>query len=118
MSDFGLASSVSFQLDAAEQPFLERHADHDVAYCIAELTNAILRSAMSFPSARPRNDWIRRCAKTGETNGVANALVATILRFASTTAPMNDFYWQLHNGNFQVQYPAAELGAALREVTA
>lgn len=49
MSDFGLASSVSFQLDAAEQQFLKRHADHDVAYCIAELTNAILRSAMSFP---------------------------------------------------------------------
>ena len=117
MSDFGLASSVSFQLDAAEQQFLKRHADHDVAYCIAELTNAILRSAMSFPSARARNDWIRRCAKTGETNGVPNALAATILRFASTTTLMNDFYWQLHNGNFQVQYPAAELGAALHEVT-
>ena len=117
VSDFGLANADSFELDAAEQEFLKRHTDHDVAYCIAELTNAILRCAMSFPSARARNDWIRRCAQTGVTSGVPNALAATILRFASATTLMNDFYWQLHNGNFQVQYPATELGAALQKVT-
>ena len=116
VSDFGLASSVSFELDAAEREFLNRHTDHDVAYCIAELTNAILRAAMSFPSARARNDWIRQCAQTGVTNDVPIALATTILRFASTTTLINDFYWQLHNGNFQVQYPSAEIGAALHEV--
>ena len=114
VSDFGLASSINFDLDDAEQHFLKHHADHDVAYCAAELTNAILRAVMSFPSARARNDWIRQCARTGVADGIPDSFAATVLRLAPTAALINDFYWQLHNANFQTPFPASELAAALQ----
>jgi hypothetical protein len=113
VSDFGLATGHGFQLDDAEQQFLEHHADHDIAYCAAELTNAILRRVMTFPSAKVRNDWIRQCAQTGATDGVVDPLAATVRRHAATTALVNDFYFQLHNGHFQAQFPATELAAIL-----
>jgi serine/threonine protein kinase len=114
VSDFGLASSINFDLDDSEQHFLNQHADHDVAYCATELTNAILGSAMTFPNAKARNDWIQQCARTGATDGVPDPFAATVLRLAPTAALINDFYWQLHNANFQTPFPASEVAAALR----
>ena len=73
VSDFGLVAAADFQLDDAERQFLTQHADHDIAYCAAELTNALLRQVMSFPDARARNDWIRMCAQTGTVEEVPDS---------------------------------------------
>ncbi len=72
VSDFGLAAAAHFQLDDAERRFLATHVDHDVAYCAAELANAILGKTMAFPHARARNAWLRdlpRADTLGEGGG-------------------------------------------------
>jgi hypothetical protein len=86
VSDFGVATGHGFQLDDAERQFLEHHADHDIAYCAAELTNAILRRVMTSPSPEVRSAWIRQCAQTGATDGVVDPLAATVRRQAATAA--------------------------------
>ena len=113
VSDFGLAAATDFRLDAAERRFLISHTDHDVAYCAAELTNAILRTVMGFPNARARNDWLRRCAKTGAAEGVPSPVAETIRRLAPTATLVNDFYWQLHDGHLQTTFPSTALATAL-----
>jgi hypothetical protein len=94
---------------------LASHSEHDVAYCVAALVNAILGGIMHFPGARARNDWIQRCAHTGEAPRVPDPLIPTIRRLAPTTAVINDFYWQLHAGRFHTPLPAAALATALIE---
>jgi hypothetical protein len=116
VSDFGLAAAADFQLDDAEKPFLTTHADHDVAYCLAELANAILRKVMDFPDARARNDWIRACSQTGSADGVSSPLAETIRRLAPTTTLINDFYWQLHDGYLQTKFPSVALAATLNAI--
>ena len=116
VSDFGLVAAADFQLDATERHFLTTHADHDVAYCAAELTNAILRQVMSFPDARARNDWLRMCAQTGTADGVPQPFAETIRRLASTTTLVNEFYWQLYDRNFQAQFPSAALATTLNAI--
>jgi hypothetical protein len=55
----------------------------------------------------------QRCFSTGATDGVVDPLAATVRRHAATTALVNDFYFQLHNGHFRAQFPATELAAIL-----
>lgn len=116
VSDFGLVAAADFQLDDAERQFLIQHVDHDVAYCAAELANALLRQVIGFPDARARNDWIRMCAHTGTVDGVPGSFAETIRRLAPTTTLVNDFYWQLYDGNFRAQFPAAELATTLNGI--
>jgi hypothetical protein len=116
VSDFGLAAAADFELDDAERQFLTAHADHDVAYCAAELTNAILRKVMAFPDARARNDWLQMCAQTGTADGVPDPFAETIRRLAPTTTLVNDFYWQLHDGQVQTQFPSEALATTLNAI--
>jgi hypothetical protein len=112
VTDFGLAAAASFQLDDAERDFLTAHTNHDVAYCIAQLTDAVLK----FPDARTRNDWLRRCARTGATDDVPEQLAEIVRRLAPTAAAMNDFYWHLHDGHLRMQFPSAELETTLAAI--
>jgi hypothetical protein len=113
VSDFGLAAAAAFQLDDAERRFFTTHADHDVAYCATELTNAALRQVMDFSGARARNDWLRECSQTGAAVGVPSPLAQTIRRLAPTASLINDFYWHLHNGHFQTEFPSTALKTTL-----
>lgn len=117
VSDFGLLIAADFQLDTHERHMLATHTDHDVAYCAASLTNAIVARVMDLRDARARNDWIRLCAETGDAPGVTGPWVATLRRLAPTAALTNDFYWQLHDGNFEAPFPAAALAATINEMT-
>jgi serine/threonine protein kinase len=83
LSDFGVATGHGFQLDDAERQFLEHHADHDIAYCAAELTNTILRGVMTFPSAEVRSAWIRQCARLA----LSTELWTRSLRQSGVTRP-------------------------------
>ncbi|SCX03704.1 hypothetical protein SAMN02799620_00629 [Mycolicibacterium fluoranthenivorans] len=113
VSDFGLAAAAHFQLDDAERRFLATHVDHDVAYCAAELTNAILGKTMAFPHARARNAWLRdlpRADTLGEGSGPLSDIVR---RLAPTAALINDHYWHLHGGHLETPFPSRALAAAL-----
>jgi hypothetical protein len=116
VSDFGLAVAADFQLDDAERRFLAKHTNHDVAYCTAELTNAVLHKVMAFPDARTRNDWLRRCAQTGTAEGVPCPVAETIRRLAPTATLINDFYWQLHDGHLQTEFPSIAIAATLNAI--
>ncbi|MBO0678820.1 hypothetical protein JRC04_15240 [Mycolicibacterium sp. S2-37] len=109
VTDFGLAAAASFHLDSTEREFLTAHTDHDVAYCIASLTNSVLK----FPDARARNDWLRRCAQTGAADGLPKHLVEIVRRLAPAASAMNDFYWDLHDGRLEMQFPSAEIATTL-----
>lgn len=115
VSDFGLLVAAGFQLDDDERRMLSTHTDHDVAYCAAAMTNALLGQVMEFSDVRARNDWIRSCARDGESPGVTGPMGAVIRRLAPMATLTNDFYWQLHDGNFQTPFPAAALATAINE---
>lgn len=117
VSDFGLAAAADFELDDAERRFLTTHINHDVAYCAAELTNAILHKVMAFPDARARNDWLRRCSRTGTTDGLPSSVAETVRRLAPLSTLINDFYWQLHDGHFQTEFPSTALATALSAIS-
>ncbi|MHA3020984.1 hypothetical protein ACXPWS_12050 [Mycobacterium sp. BMJ-28] len=117
VSDFGLAAASDFQLDDAEGRFLAMHSDHDVAHCAAELSNAILGKFIAFPDVPTRNAWMQRCALTGVTEGVPAPFAETIRRLAPTSTLMNKFYWQLHGGHLETEFPSTAVAAALHEVT-
>jgi hypothetical protein len=116
VSDFGLAAAADFELDDAEIRFLTAHVDHDVAYCAAELANAILRNVVDFPTVRARNDWLRSCVQTGTAKGVPAPFAETIRLLAPTAALVNDFYWKLHDGHVQTRFPAEALAITLNAV--
>ncbi|WP_149446480.1 hypothetical protein [Mycolicibacterium sp. P9-22] len=115
VTDFGLMAAAGFELDRNEQGMLASHAEHDIAFCVAALVNAILGGITNFPGVRARNDWIQRCAYTGEAPGVPDPLIPTIRRLAPTAVVINDFYWHLHAGRFHIPLPAAALATALTE---
>jgi len=116
VSDFGLAAAAHFELDDAEIRFLTAHVDHDVAYCAAELANAILRNVVDFPNVRAHNDWLRSCVQTGTADGVPAPFAETIRHLAPTAALVNDFYWKLHDGHVQTRFPAEAVAITLNTV--
>ncbi|OFJ50903.1 hypothetical protein BEL07_25570 [Mycolicibacterium grossiae] len=116
LSDFGLLAADVFQLDSDERNMLTTNTDHDVAYCAAALTNAILGEVIEFTDARARNDWVRACARTGDTPGIPGSLVSMIRRLAPTAAVANDFYWQLHEGNVGTPFPSEALAATINDM--
>ncbi|WP_173007974.1 phosphotransferase [Mycolicibacterium sp. P1-18] len=97
VTDFGLAAAATFQLDDAERQFLTAHSDHDAAYCIAELTNAVLK----IPGVQTRSDEL------------PEELAKIVRRMAPTAAAMNGFYRLLHDGHLQTQFPSQRLAITL-----
>jgi len=114
LSDFGLASAQRFQLNSSEQSFLRRTADHDLAYCAAALVNTIAATSLRFTDPKERNDYVRRSAETGSATALDGVLADTVVRYAPVAAAVNDFYWQLHNGNLTAAYPTDPIATALR----
>jgi hypothetical protein len=112
ITDFGLAAAASFRLDDAERQFLTTHVDHVAAYCVAEITNAVVKS----PDARSRNEWIHRCATTGAADNCPEHLADTVRQLAPTADVINDFYGHLHGGHLQQRYPSAELATTLAAI--
>jgi hypothetical protein len=113
LSDFGLATSREFQLDAAERDFIAVTSDHDLAYCVAALVNTITGTLLGFTGSRERNDYMRHCSVTGQARNLTGLLANTVVRYASIATIVNDFYWQLYDGELTADYPAALIAAAL-----
>lgn len=106
LSDFGLATARQFQLSSPEMNFVQLTVDHDLAYCAAALVNTIAATRIWFADPRERNDYVRRCAGSGQATALAGVLADTVVRYAPVATVVNDFYWQLHNGNVAAPYPA------------
>jgi hypothetical protein len=63
-------------------------------------------SVMAFPDVQARNDWLQVCFQTGTADGVPDPFAEIIQRLAATTTLINDFYWQLHDGQVQTELPS------------
>jgi hypothetical protein len=115
LSDFGLATARRFQLTSAERRFVGLTADHDLAYCAAALVNTIVGTLLRFSVPRLRNDYVRRCAQSGQAADLPGRMADTVVRYAGIATVINDFYWRLHGGDQTADYPAADIAAALAE---
>jgi len=113
LSDFGLATARRFQLNSAGQRFVALTRDHDLAYCAAALVNTIVGTLVRFEGPHERNDYVRRCGKSGQAAHLTGRLADTIVRYAGIATIVNDFYWQLQGGDQTVDYPAAAIATAL-----
>jgi hypothetical protein len=109
-TDFGLATSVRFELSPVELAFAERHATHDAAYASMRLVNWLVTAVcgVRVPAVgRPvaRNQYVQRCAAGYIPNGVPPAVAAIIARHAPSAATLNSFYWRLFGGDVLAPYP-------------
>jgi hypothetical protein len=108
--DFGLASSLRFDLSDAERDFAARNAEHDGDYASMRLVNWLVTSLCGVPMTTngdclQRNWFVQRCA-TGDIPPDVPAHVAEIIaRHAPAAARMNEFCSRLFDGDLHAAYP-------------
>lgn len=110
LTDFGLATSLRFDLSAAERDFARRHVTHDAGYAAMRLVNWLVMAVCGVavpPDGVPtdRNDYVRRCAAGRIPADVPPAVAAILARHAPAAATMNAFYWRLFDGEVHTEYP-------------
>jgi hypothetical protein len=114
LSDFGLAVSTSFELDAAERRFFEEHQNFDLCTAINGLVHALVTHYDS------RADWRQTLrevqAGTHATVGAAPVGVRTyLLARAPLALAVGEFYGRLL-ADLTTQYPAAAFDELLAAV--
>ncbi|MCE6997161.1 serine/threonine protein phosphatase [Saccharothrix sp. S26] len=115
LTDFGLATSPSFDLSAAERDFVRRHAGHDADYAAMRLVNWLVTAVCGVavpPDGIPtaRNAYVRRCAAGDIPDDVPPGVAAILARHAPAAARMNGFYWRLFDGDVHAEFPVADHG--------
>lgn len=112
--DLGLATSPRFELSGAELEFVTHHVDHDADYASMRLVNWLVTSACGVSvrttaDLAARNDFVRRCANDDIPQDVPAPVAGVLARHASAAAAMNDFHWQLVDGDLHAQYRGPHL---------
>jgi hypothetical protein len=107
-TDFGLATSSRFDLSVAETAFLERHRSHDHCHVMTELVNRLVKGLAGKAN---RDEYLRRCARKGESPDMPAAAAAVVRRYAPLAIVVNRFYGRLLRESRTVEYPADELEA-------
>ncbi|WP_256668326.1 serine/threonine protein phosphatase [Nocardia cyriacigeorgica] len=110
LTDFGLATSLHFDLSVAERDFAERHVTHDADYAAMRLVNWLVTDICGVPmptSGGPvaRNEYVRLCAAGHIPDGVPSEVAAILARRAPAAAEMNAFLWKLFGGDIHAEYP-------------
>lgn len=110
LTDFGLATSASFDLSPAEQNFVRRNAQHDTDYVIMRLVNWLVTDVCGIPvleGVAPvvRDEYVVRCAAGDIPVGVPPAVAAVLARHAPAAARMNALYRRLFGGDLRAEYP-------------
>ena len=113
LSDFGLASSASFDLGPAELEFLETNRTHDVAYLTTRLLNWVVTNLGGIADRERRDETIRSIAAGAPaTSVVPDEGAALVERFAPVASIINRFYERLHGEDRTTPYPASAVEAA------
>jgi hypothetical protein len=107
-SDFGLAASPKFELDADERTFVQRNATHDRAYTLTHLVNWLVTTLTGISDPAERNAFVRAYSE-GALPTWADEIVR---RHAPTAAVMNEFYWKLYTQSRATQYPHDAVSAS------
>lgn len=110
LTDFGLATSLHFDLSTAERDFARRHAMHDTDYAAMRLVNWLVTEVcgVSVPTGAvpvARDEYVARCATGDIPAGVPPAVTAVLARHAPAAARMNALYRRLFGGDLRAEYP-------------
>lgn len=108
--DFGLATSPRFDLSEDEREFARNHVGHDADYAAMRLVNWLVDSVRGAPELTRdgfagRNAYVRLCADGTVPHDVPASVAGIIARHATAAAAMNEFHWQLADGNINATYP-------------
>jgi hypothetical protein len=103
VADFGLATSPRFDLSEVERDFLRLNSTHDVAYALMRLVNWLVTTRHNSYHPAERNEIVRQYVNRND----------PLSHYAPTAVVMNDFYWQLFDGNTTTPYPAQDVREAL-----
>jgi hypothetical protein len=118
IADFGLATSLRFDLSTQEAKFLVRNRKHDTGYALMRLVNWLVTAvsrvaAPEYGGPVQRNEYIRECAAGAEPVGVQPGIAAVIRRYAPVAAVMNEFYGDLFGVSRATQFPAEAIERAI-----
>jgi hypothetical protein len=115
--DFGLATSLRFDLSDAEREFAARNADHDADYASMRLVNWLVTSVCGVPvptagDSVARNRFVQRCATGDIPPDVPTHVAEIIARHAPAAARMNEFCCRLFDGDLHAAYPGKPIQGA------
>lgn len=120
LADFGLATSPSFDLTAAERRFVAEHDLYDPAYAATRIVNhAVTRLAgvvdPMAPDPAARNAWIAEVADGAPTDPLPSGVAAVVRRRGPVAVILNAFSWRLFEGGEPPPFPRAAVARALAE---
>ncbi len=107
VTDFGLASSCTFDLTLVERDFLAANTTHDRCLARTVLVNWIVSHLMSPRDAAHRNEIVRGLAAGDQPGELTSSVGALVRRHAAVAVVINDFYWKLFGESRAAPYPAA-----------
>lgn len=115
LTDFGLASSASFDLTQTERDFLAANATHDMCLARTTLVNWIVTHLMGPQDAAQRNQIVRDLEAGEQPEPLPAGLGAMVRRHAAVAVVINDFYWSLFGDSRATPYPTTLAEAVLRD---
>ena len=114
-TDFGLATSPSFQLSDQEKRFIADNATHDRYHTLTRLVDWIVTALTDAPDWETRDERIQRISN-GDRNELAHVsptAASVVERHAPIAAIINDFYRRLRFDDRHASYPTHSLQRAL-----
>ncbi|AYF78822.1 serine/threonine protein phosphatase [Nocardia yunnanensis] len=110
LTDFGLATSPTFDLSPTERAFTIYHATYDADYLAMRLVNWLVTALCGIPipptgTPTARNDYVLRCATGDIPTAAPPDIVPILLRHAPTAAKMNPFWESAFLGDTRAVYP-------------
>jgi hypothetical protein len=105
LSDFGLASSLKFDLSQDEMEFFNSHKNYDRCVTAVSLLHSIITSL----NGKEKWQDALRAYLSGKRCEPAPALASAIKRYAPVALTLDEFYQRLKKVTKTTAYPAAEL---------
>lgn len=110
LCDFGLATSLHFELSAAERDFVEQHVTHDAGYASMRLVDWLVTDVCDIPISRSAGgtvarEYIAQCAAGRIPEDVPPIVAAILSRHAPAAVKMSTFYRSLFDGDLHADYP-------------
>jgi hypothetical protein len=106
-TDFGLATSMQFDLSAAEVGFLNANRTHDAGHTVTRLVDWIVSELVGAPDWMARDELIVGYAAGEPPVGLTTTTASVVRRYAPIAVVMNEFYRQLHLVDRRTTYPTA-----------
>ena len=116
IADFGLATSLTFDLSDIEADFVVANASHDVAYSMTRFVDWLVSEFVTGADPERRNEFVRAFASgQAQTDMLPEAAHAVVHRYAGLASLVNEFYMRLHLDDRTTPYPSHAIERACRD---